>query len=152
MDPPWGWLSNKDEIDLELDRFLQTIVAESGAPFLELLHAVSGPERPGNQHRLEEQADKTSLVSVKSECVDAVHVLADVARENSNVEQRKQYANRTLVLVQEYHAEAEQNLDDARGQYHEIQESRILRKPRWDLRQEFLPSDGQVTDTCIGHK
>ena len=105
------------------------MLAIVGAPSFDLLYAVSGPERPGNQHRLEEQADKTSLVSVKSECVDAVHVLADVARENSNVEQRKQYANRTLVLVQEYHAEAEQNLDDARGQYHEIQESRILRKP-----------------------
>ena len=152
MDPHWGWLSNKDEIDLELDRFLQTIVAESGAPFLELLHAVSGPERPGNQHRLEEQADKTSLICIEPESADAVHVLADVARENGNVKQRKQHAHRTLVLVQEYHAKAENNLDNPWGQNHKIQESRLPRKPRRNLRQEFLPSNGQVTNTCVGHK
>ena len=98
-------------------------------PFLDLLDSVSGPERPGNQYRLEEQADESGLVSIEPESADAVHVLADVARENSNIKQCKQYANRTFVLVQEYHAEAEQNLDDARGQNHEIQESRILRKP-----------------------
>ena len=152
MDSPWGWLSNKDEIDLELDGFLQTIVAESGAPFLERLHAIGGPKCPSDKHRLEKQADKTSLICVEPEGADAVHVLADVAWENGNVEQREEHPHRSLVLVQEYHAKAENNLDNPRGQYHEIQEFRILRKPRWDLRQEFLPSDGQVTDTCIGHK
>ena len=123
-----------------------------GAPSFDLLYAVGRPKRPGDQHRLEEQAYESGLVGIEPESADAVHVLADVARENGDVEQRKQHAHRTLVLVQDYHAEAESDLDNPRGQYHEIQESRILRKPRRNLRQEFLPGDGQVTDTCIGHK
>lgn len=83
-----------------------------GAPSFDLLYAVGRPKRPGDQHRLEEQAYESGLVGIEPESADAVHVLADVARENGDVKQRKQHAHRTLVLVQEYHAKAENNLDN----------------------------------------
>ncbi len=58
--------------------------------------AVRGPERPRDEHRLEEQSNQTSLIGIEAESADTVHILTDVPRENRHVEQRKQHATKSI--------------------------------------------------------
>ncbi len=44
------------------------------------------PERPDNQERLKEQADSAGSIAVEAECIDAIHILRDVAGKNYDEE------------------------------------------------------------------
>ena len=51
------------------------------------------PKRPDYQQGLEEQPDQARLVRIQAKCVDAVHVLGNIAWEDRHKESRDNPAN-----------------------------------------------------------
>ena len=52
---------------------------------------------------MEEQADETGLVCIETKCVDMVHILVDVTREDEYIEECKQCTNECFFLHKEQH-------------------------------------------------
>ena len=70
--------------------WIQSFLELTFRPQLPVLPTASSPQCKENEHRLEEQSDETQIVGIETECVNMVHILVDVAREDSYIEQCQQ--------------------------------------------------------------
>lgn len=93
---------------------------------------------------MEEQSDTASCIGIEAESITVSEKLRDIAREDRNEECRDDPAESYPPAYQHDKGQAEGDLHDTGGQYHEV---RVERHPRRNLSAKRLTRPEQVTQT-----
>ena len=56
---------------------------------------------------MEEKSNESCLIGIKSEGIDVIHILIDVAREDEHIEECEQRTDECLFLPEEQHTKSE---------------------------------------------
>lgn len=99
-------------------------------------------QRPGDQHRLKEEANQARGIGVESKGINPVDVLIDVAGKDQHKKERGDFSNQSAMLCQKDQGQTKSDLYHAGCHHHKIC---IQREPARHLREKFAARPGEVT-------
>ena len=126
--------------------------ADGAPPCLPFAPTARRPQRQGDEHRLEEEANQSLCVGDQTEGIDVVEILIEIAREDEHIEEGEEGTHLGFVAEGEEHGESECDFDHTRGHDDKVGEAVAETEPHGHLRHEGKAVESEVTEAGVGHE